>query len=107
MENSLELVKLILQVVQVLVIPFLVWQFRKFRELDCKHEALRVRMAAVETTLKEMPTAQGVHEITLAIERLRGDVRASNEKHESLEKLVVRLERVIERQENYMLSGGK
>ncbi|MEG6550419.1 DUF2730 family protein [Desulfocurvibacter africanus] len=101
-----ETIEFILRVVQVLVLPFGLWVVREILALRKDHNALEGRVCRNEQRLDELPDDKAVHQLALSIEALRGDVRAIDAKIGGLEAVIGKLDRILERQETYLLNGG-
>lgn len=80
----------------------------KQRQADkAEVQDLRDRMTQAETRLEETPNSKALHELALSISTFGGDLKAVTARLDGLGMIVERLETVTERQEQYLLSGGR
>ncbi|MEG6550326.1 DUF2730 family protein [Desulfocurvibacter africanus] len=101
-----ETIEFVLRVVQILVLPFGVWVVREILYLRQGLGALEGRVYRNEERLDELPDDKAVHQLALGIEALRGDVRELHAKIGGLETVISKLDRILERQETFLLHGG-
>jgi len=97
---------LLLRLLQIVVIPFAVWVARELLCLRRDYVGLAARVSRNEERLDELPGTTAVHQLALGIEALRGEVRAVGARIGGLETLTAKLDRILERQETYLLNGG-
>ncbi len=74
--------------------------------LAAKIDRLEDRVSANEARLESHPDAKALHELALVVERTVGEIRAVTAKLGGLEAVVGKLDRVLERQEHYLLTKG-
>lgn len=67
---------------------------------------LERRISRNEEALGNLPDNNALHEIALAVERLRGDLSAMGKELGGLRDVVDKVDRIVERQENYLLNNG-
>lgn len=82
---------------------------RLFQELKARDESLQqltLRLIKAEAELEDKPTAKALHELALAISHFGGDLKALVARTDGLEGIVNRLEKVADRQEEFLLNGG-
>jgi hypothetical protein len=103
---SPEILTLILRIVQILLIPVLAWIFKEIFALRREIAALRVNVCRNEDRLEHLPDTNSLHQLALGVEGLRGDMRAVSARIGGLEQVVDKLDAILERQENYLLTGG-
>jgi len=106
MEINWDLLNFLLRLAQVLFVPLAMWLIKEIWSLRKDVIELRGRVKANEEKLDCAPDSKALHNLALAIEGLRGAVRATNEKLGGVERVVDKLDRVSERQESYLLNGG-
>lgn len=106
MEINWDLLNFLLRLVQILFVPLAMWLTKEIWSLRKDAIELRARVNANEKKLDCAPDDKALHELDLSIEELRGELRATNEKLDGIERFVNKLERVLERQESYLLNGG-
>ena len=63
------------------------------------------RVTSLEIQMQQVATIETVHDLQLAITRLEGTVSRLNERLDGSEKLFQRMERVLDRQEEYLLNS--
>lgn len=101
-----DLLNFLLRLTQILFVPLVMWLGKEIWSLRKDVIELRGRVKANEDKLECAPDSKALHSLALAIEGLRGDVRATNEKLGGVERVVDKLDRILERQESYLLNGG-
>ena len=101
-----ETIEFILRVVQVLVLPYGIWVVVQIFGLRGDLTKLEGRVCRNEQRLEELPDNNALHNLALGIEALRGDLRAVHTKIGGLEQVISKLDRILERQEQYLLKGG-
>lgn len=101
-----ETIEFILRILQVLVLPFGAWVVRQIFALRGDLKDLDGRVCRNEERLDDLPDNKALHDLALSIEALRGDVRAVHAKIGGLEAVIGKLDRILERQEEYLLHGG-
>jgi predicted nucleic acid-binding Zn-ribbon protein len=106
MEINWDLLNFLLRLAQILFVPLAMWLIKEIWSLRKDVIELRSRVKVNEEKLDCAPDSKALHNLALAIEGLRGDVRATNEKLGGVERVVDKLDRVLERQESYLLNGG-
>ena len=80
----------------------------QLRELEGKVAGLREQQARIQQQLQDTPTSRSLHEVATAITELGGEIKAQTARLEGLSDVVTRLDRVVQRQEDWMLEhGGK
>lgn len=84
------------------------WRVRQ-RQVDKEEvQRLRERLTRAESRLDETPTSKALHELAISITQFGGDLKAVTARLDGLGEIVGRLERITERQEQYLLErGGK
>lgn len=68
---------------------------------------LRNRITRAEARLEETPTSKALHELALSIEHVGGDLKGMVARIDGLGAIVVRLERITERQEQHLLNTSQ
>lgn len=66
-----------------------------------------LRMAKVEQSVGSLPVAQDMHELQLAMEALKGELREMRAFIDGNNKVMARLEKVVERQEQFLLEAKR
>ena len=107
MSEPFETLGMILRVVQILVVPLAGLFVRQIMALRRDLEGLRVKVTENEARLCNHPDNNALHEIALSVERLSGDVRGMGKEISGLKDLVEKVDRIVERQEDHLLNGGK
>ena len=128
MTPTFETADILLRILQILVIPAAVWVWRSFARVDKELEVLRAqlanrtaelkagtvdefgklreRLSTAEAQLKDMPSANALHEIALGVERLRGDIKGVDERLNGVDRIVECMDKILSRQETFLLTGG-
>ncbi len=101
-----EVLSLVLRIAQVLVVPVLGWLVREILVNRRGIEELRSEVQRHKDKLDCLPDDKALHNLALQIEALRGDVRAMNERFGGLELVVGKMDRILDRQESFLLNGG-
>lgn len=103
---SMEIMDLAIRILQILIVPAAVWVWRSVARLDAEIAALRTRLSVAEGEIAKVPTAGALHELNLSVERMSGNVKALGERLSGVDRVVERMDRMLSRQENYLLNGG-
>lgn len=128
MTFGLDTMDFALRVLQILVIPATVWVWRSFARVDKELEVLRAqlanrtaeikagmaedlgklreRLSTAEARLNDVPSGGALHDLAISIERLRGDVKAVVERLTGVDRVVERMDKILSRQEDYLLKNG-
>ncbi len=101
-----ETINLILRCLQVLVIPVAIWVWRRFASLDAEITGLRERLSTAEARLKDAPSTKSLHELSLSVERMSGNLKALGERMGGMDRVVERMDRILSRQEEFLLNNG-
>lgn len=99
MHINTEIADLILRVVQWLVLPGLLWLVRSIMMLRRDIIELKARIDRLEEYRSTAPGETALHKLETAITAQGGDLKAIRE-------AVSRLEQVVTRHEDYLLTGG-
>ena len=83
------------------------WQAARHRATIKVTDDLGRRLATLETRMEALPTADDVHELTIASTKLSGDLNTAVARMDGLEKIVERVERIVNRQEDHLLNQPK
>ncbi len=100
-----DMADLIFRIVQILIIPAGVWIFQSFRSLNREVGHLRERLSTAEARIAEAPSAKSLHELSLSVERMSGNLKALGERMGGIDRVVDRVDKMVTRQETYLLSG--
>lgn len=106
MTLTFETADLLLRILQILVLPAMIWVLRNFATINKELAALRERLSSAEAQLKDMPSGNALHEIALGVERLRGDIKGVDERLNGVDRIVERMDKILSRQETFLLTGG-
>lgn len=120
-EDWMPWARLILPILSIIFNALLAWAGWSLRKAfvsqqrcsDCRKELiennnkLERRISKNEDSLCNFPDNNALHEIALAVERLRGDLSAMGKEIDGLRDVVDKVDRIVERQETYLLNGGK
>ena len=79
---------------------------RRIDELSKRTDGLETRLASVEQTLRAMPGKDDLHQVTLALADIRGDLKAMSAEMSSTNKIMARLEQIVGRHDEHLSSGG-
>ena len=95
--------------VLIVAIGTAVFSYRVRQRQADKDEVRRLsdRVTRAEARLDETPTSKALHELAISITRFGGELKAVTARLDGLGEIVKRLETVTERQEQYLLGGGK
>lgn len=117
-----------LRLLQVVLVPLLAFVLRAAwqmgRQINRAHQSidgLSDRQASMEAELRRidghqqkqqqaldaMPGAKSYHELSLAIERMNGNLREVSARMEGVDRLVEKLDVIVSRQEQFLLTGRK
>lgn len=102
-----------LRVLQIIVIPLLALGIREFRALrrtqrkqnECL-QRLESKVARHDEKFADLPDQGAMHELAIGMAEIQGDLKAMNEKIGGLKVVVEKVDRVLDRQEEYLLSCG-
>ena len=67
---------------------------------------LENRVARAEARLEDTPTVRAIHELAIALERFGGDLKATTARLDGVGEVIERLDRVVSRQEDFLLNKG-
>lgn len=81
----------------------LAWQTRR----GAAAARLAERVVLLEQRVEDTPNAKAMHELSLSISAVGGELKATVARLEGLGEIVKRLDRITERQESYLLSKGR
>lgn len=65
------------------------------------------RLASIEQTLRGLPAKQDMHDLQISITELKGDLKTMSAVIEGRNRLMERLETIVERHEDHLLDGSK
>lgn len=105
MTFSLEGADFALRLLQIVFIPLLAWVWRSAAALQRDQLAIRVRLSTLEAQLASVPSAQSLHELSLSVERMSGNLKALGERMGGIDRVVDRVDKMVTRQETYLLNG--
>ncbi len=77
------------------------------RQSQSMAKAASTKVDRFEVRLEAMPSQKEVHDLTVSVEKLSGKVGAAVERLEAADRNQDRMERVLNRVEDYLLNGGK
>lgn len=72
---------------------------RQRQEHAARAAALENRLLALEQRVSQLPDARALHDLASAVESLRGDIKAVDMRITGVDRLMLRLEKALERQE--------
>lgn len=99
--------KLILMVFQIILIPAFVWFVKKAGDHQRAVSQLTARVVELEATLENMPGAEAFHQLSLSVERMSGNVKALSERLAGMDRMLSKVDSILDRQEHFLLNGGK
>lgn len=123
-----EMADFVLRLLQVVLVPLLAFVLRAAwqmgRQINRAHQSIdtlseqQVRMESElkridghqqkqQQRLDAMPDAKSYHELSLAIERMNGNLREVSARMEGVDRLVEKLDAIVSRQEQFLLTGRK
>ncbi|ETD85736.1 DUF2730 family protein [Rhodobacter capsulatus] len=70
-------------------------------------DAHNLRITGLETGRSQLPSNKDLHELELAMEQLKGDIRAMTAAMTGQSAIMERLEQIVARHEQHLLDGGK
>lgn len=79
---------------------------RRIDELGKRVDEADTRLASVQQTLRMMPGKDDLHQVTLALADIRGDLKAMNAEMQSTNKIMARLEHSVGRHDEHLSGGG-
>ncbi|MEG2173820.1 MAG: DUF2730 family protein [Desulfovibrionaceae bacterium] len=65
-------------------------------------QALDNRLTALESRVAQLPDGEALSGLAAAVESLRGDIKVVDARISGVDRLMVRLERALDRQDNYL-----
>lgn len=71
-----------------------------------KHEALAVRVTDIEKKISNMPTVEVIHQLALSITELKGELRGIPLRFERVDALAERLQKQVDRVEEFLDQRG-
>lgn len=66
-----------------------------------------LRIGTVETVQKGLPSPRDLHDLELALESLRGEIKAMAAQMAGQTAIMERLETIVSRHEDHLLTGGR
>ena len=72
-----------------------------------KIDALTLRIGTVETAQTALPTKQDMHELELAMERLKGEMATMSQGMSGHAQIMLRVEAIVARHEEHLLKGNR
>ena len=79
----------------------------KLDEHSARLDGHELRISGIEQTQRALPTANDMHELELAMERLKGELKTNSAVMAGHSAIMERLEAIVSRHENHLLDGGK
>jgi chromosome segregation ATPase len=79
-------------------------RFNQGSERMDRHET---RLASIEQTLRGLPAKQDMHELQISITELKGELKTMAAVIDGRNRLMERLENIVERHEDHLLDGSK
>lgn len=79
-------------------------RFKLGSERMDRHDA---RLASMEQTLRGLPAKQDMHDLQISITELKGDLKTMSAIIDGRNRLMERLETIVERHEDHLLDGSK
>lgn len=87
------------------------WSLRRFfvriddyslhlRREESARQALDSRLAMLENRVSQLPDVEALHNLAAAVESLRGDIKVVDARISGVDRLMVRLERALDRQDH-------
>lgn len=81
--------------------------YQRHVEHDALHrQELSGRLGALESRVALLPDGEALAQLAGAVESLRGDIKALDMRITGVDRLLVRLEGVLDRQEMFLRNGG-
>ena len=82
-------------------------EFRKeLEDRDAARNDLEKRLIRAEAEIEDKPTANALHELAVCMTKFGGDIRTVGARLDGLQAIVARLEKVADRQEDFLLNKG-
>lgn len=66
-----------------------------------------LRISGAEQSQRALPTSKDMHELELAMERLKGELKTNSTELAGYRAIMERLEAIVSRHENHLLDGNK
>lgn len=104
---------LVLAALNIVNILYTWWRTRdqnvetRFKAGSERMDRLDQRLASVEQTLRAQPTKEDMHQLHLTLKEMQGEMKTMAAVIEGNNKIMERLETVVQRHENHLLDGGK
>lgn len=105
-----ETLRLVFQAMALIIsIGAIVYAHVRTRNAAQQEELKRMgeRLTRSEARLEGTPTSMAMHELALSIANFGGELKALNARHDGLGAIVVRLEKVTNRQEDWIRDSSK
>ena len=96
----IKLFDLIFRILVLSVIPALLILIRQIFKMRISHQVLEQRTCTLEERMQAMPGEKSIHDLALTLERLNGTVGGMGQ-------VMERLERVVDRHEEYLQNRGR
>lgn len=65
-------------------------------------QSLEKRLNLLENKVGQLPDVEALHSLAAAVESLRGDIKVVDARISGVDRLMVRLERALDRQDNFL-----
>lgn len=69
-----------------------------------ERQSLENRLTALESRVAQLPDVEALNSLAAAVESLRGDIKVVDARISGVDRLMVRLERALDRQDNFLRS---
>lgn len=101
---------------QILTLALAVWNLmssgsrtnaRKLDEHELRLTAHDQRLGAIEIVQRAMPTKDNMHELEIAMERLKGEMKTMSQVMVGNQQIMERLEIMVGRHDAHLMDGGK
>lgn len=83
------------------------WRAKRSAVLRDELTGLDRRVEVLAARLDDVPTRTALHELALSNVSLSGDLKAMTTRMDGLAEAIGRLEKIIDRQEDHLLQGGR
>lgn len=68
---------------------------KDLKDVDDKADAIGGRVSTIETTMRDLPSKDGMHQLELGLERMNGELKTLNERLKPIDNLSRRLQEVL------------
>lgn len=79
----------------------------RLAEAGARADRQENRIARIEQTIAGLPAKEDIHAVQISLAEIRGDIRAVQATIDGTGKVMTRLEQIVTRHEDHLLSGNR